>query len=47
MADQAYTLHIFAGEIAAGAIPGCPPLKINNGSGSPLRVLVLVDRRAS
>ncbi|MBT8078195.1 MAG: cyclase family protein [Gammaproteobacteria bacterium] len=27
-----------------GAILVCPPLKIKNGSGSPLRVLALVDR---
>ena len=29
-----------------GAILVCPPLKIKNGSGSPLRVLALVDRSA-
>ena len=29
---------------ATGAILVCPPLKIKNGSGSPLRVLALVDR---
>ena len=29
---------------ATGAILVCPPLKIRNGSGSPLRVLALVDR---
>ncbi len=28
-----------------GAILVCPPLKIKHGSGSPLRVLALVDRR--
>lgn len=32
---------------ATGAILVCPPLKIKNGSGSPLRVLALVDRRAT
>ncbi len=31
---------------ATGAILVCPPLKIKNGSGSPLRVLALVDRSA-
>ena len=30
-----------------GAILVCPPLKIKNGSGSPLRVLALVDRSAA
>ena len=30
---------------ATGAILVCPPLKIKHGSGSPLRVLALVDRR--
>ena len=30
-----------------GAILICPPLKIKNGSGSPLRVLALVDRSAA
>lgn len=30
-----------------GAILVCPPLKIKHGSGSPLRVLALVDRRAT
>lgn len=32
---------------ATGAILVCPPLKIRNGSGSPLRVLALVDRSAA
>jgi kynurenine formamidase len=32
---------------ATGAILVCPPLKIKNGSGSPLRVLALVDRSAA
>jgi kynurenine formamidase len=32
---------------ATGAILVCPPLKIKNGSGSPLRVLALVERRAA
>lgn len=31
---------------ATGAILICPPLKIKHGSGSPLRVLALVDRGA-
>jgi len=30
-----------------GAILVCPPLKIRNGSGSPLRVLALVERRVA
>jgi len=30
-----------------GAILICPPLKIKNGSGSPLRVLALVDKSAA
>jgi kynurenine formamidase len=30
---------------ATGAILVCPPLKIKNGSGSPLRVLALVERK--
>ena len=29
---------------ATGAVLVCPPLKIKNGSGSPLRVMALVDR---
>lgn len=29
---------------AQGAVLVCPPLKIKNGSGSPLRVLALIDR---
>ncbi|HNP34830.1 MAG TPA: cyclase family protein [Woeseiaceae bacterium] len=32
---------------ATGAILVCPPLKIKHGSGSPLRVLALVDRGRS
>lgn len=32
---------------ATGAILVCPPLKIKHGSGSPLRVLALVDRSAA
>ncbi len=32
---------------ATGAILVCPPLKIKHGSGSPLRVLALVDRSQS
>ena len=32
---------------ATGAILVCPPLKIKNGSGSPLRVLALVDRSSA
>lgn len=32
---------------ATGAILLCPPLKIKHGSGSPLRVLALVDRAAA
>jgi kynurenine formamidase len=32
---------------ATGAILLCPPLKIKHGSGSPLRVLALVDRSAA
>ena len=32
---------------ATGAILVCPPLKIKNGSGSPLRVLALVDRNSA
>lgn len=32
---------------ATGAVVICPPLKIKNGSGSPLRVLALVDRSSS
>lgn len=32
---------------ATGAILVCPPLKIKNGSGSPLRVLALVERSTS
>ena len=35
---------LFAGLPATGAILLCPPLKIKHGSGSPLRVLALVDR---
>ncbi len=31
---------------ATGAILVCPPLKIKHGSGSPLRVLALINRRA-
>lgn len=31
---------------ATGAILVCPPLKIKNGSGSPLRVLALVERHS-
>jgi kynurenine formamidase len=30
-----------------GAILVCPPLKIKNGSGSPLRVLALIERSAT
>jgi kynurenine formamidase len=29
-----------------GAVLICPPLKIQKGSGSPLRVLALVEERA-